>query len=791
MADLADYNARRNFMRTPEPFGAVGRSDPDHLRFVIQQHFSARAHFDLRLEWKGVLMSWAVPEGPSIRTKDRRLAVRTEDHPLDYADFAGVIPEGEYGAGEMTVWDQGIWVPVTEPVEEALAAGELKFRLAGQKLRGGWTLVKLPKGEKDWLWIKERDAGAGTSDIQQDAPDPVLRPKRRTRPGKRAPMPNMVKPMLATAQPAPPEGDDWLHELKYDGYRTLLWQDGDTVRATTRNGHDWTGKYGSIVDAASRLDCKTAIVDGEIVVQDARGASSFAMLQRALADSDDASLIFYGFDLLYLDGRDLTGAPLHARKELLRRLIPVDPSSRLQFSDHSVGNGRAFFAQACRLGLEGIVSKRRDTPYRQSRSTNWIKAKRYDVGRFAVVGFTTKASARHVASLMLAEEGTLAYLGRASSGLSNEWAAKLFDSLGARATEKSPVDAPLPSGGTWIAPGQVVAEVTFRGRTDSGALRQPSLLAVRETTPAGAQPVRRRRLMTDRDLAAVQLTNPDREVFKGSGTTKLDIALYYARVGDVMLPHILHRPVTLIRCTTGKLEDCFYQRHAMLGLPEGVEAIKDTRSKEFLVIRNARGLLGLTQFGAIEFHPWDCRADRLDRPDRFTVDLDPDEALPWSAVASAAFDIRDRLTSVGLSPFVRTTGGKGLHIVVPLERRQGWVEVRAYLRALAQALAADAPRQFVTTSQKAARKGRIFIDMGRTQRGSSATASYSLRARPDFPAAVPLNWTELQHFTNRPIFDRKSAVFRVEQTIGDPWEDLNAAHATISSAARRDVGLKD
>ena len=789
MPDLGPYNAKRRFMQTPEPYGEIGVSDPDNLRFVVQQHFATREHFDLRLEIDGVLRSWAVPEGPSVNTKDKRFAIATEDHPLEYAEFEGEIPADEYGGGKIIVWDHGTWVPVTEPVDEALAAGELKFRLAGTKLKGGWTLVKLPKGDKEWLLIKERDPAVSSLDILAASPGSVLKPKKRKLPGRKAPMPTKISPQLATSQPAPPEGDDWLHEIKHDGYRTLITIDDGAVRAITRNGHDWTDKYRSVVAAATTLDCANAILDGEIVVQDGRGKSFFSLLQRALADHRDDALLYFAFDLLYVNGRDLTGEALTVRKGLLRRLAPSDTQSRIQFSDHTNGSGREMFAQVCRLGLEGVVSKRISAAYQMRRSPDWVKAKRYDVGRFTVVGFTTKASSRHVASLMLAEENSQSYVGRASSGLTNDWAAELFASLSTLASPEPTLDITAPKNAVWLRPSKVTAEITYRGRTERGAVRQASILSVDHAAPISERAAPKRKLMTDRDLAAVRLTNPDREVFVGSGTSKLDIALYYARVGDLMLPHILNRPVTLIRCTTGKIEDCFYQRHAMQGLPEGVEAIKDTKAKEFLVIRNARGLLGLTQFGAIEFHPWDCPADKLGHPDRLTIDLDPDEELDWATVAAAAFQIRDRLAQRSLTAFVRSTGGKGLHLVVPLTGRQAWTPVRAYLKGLAKALAADAPGLFVTSSLKSHRVGRIFVDMGRTSRGSSATASYSLRADPEFPAAVPLDWTELQHFTNRPVYNRKSTIIHVEKAGEDPWHDYEQARSAISKSARHDVGL--
>ncbi len=789
MSKLATYRAKRRFMRTPEPWGIERPSDPDNLTFVIQQHFATRVHFDLRLEWEGTLMSWAIPEGPSVNTRDRRLAIRTEDHPVDYAGFEGEIPEGEYGGGRIVVWDRGIWVPVTDPPDDALDAGELKFRLAGEKLKGGWTLVKLPKGESEWLFIKERDTGARATDILAEAPGSVLKTRKARPPGKVGKLPDRVAPQLASQQATPPTSAGWIHEIKYDGYRSCARIENGNVRILTRNGHDWTEKYTSVAFALAGLDCRSAMIDGEIVVQDGRGATSFTLLQHALAGGRDDELVFYAFDLLFLNGRDLRSEPLTCRKDWLRRLIPNDEAARVQYSDSSDGDGPALFAQACWLGLEGVVSKRADAPYCSGRSPDWIKAKRYDVGRFAVVGFTTKASPRHVASLLLAEEDTLAYVGRVGSGFDNEKAAALFESLRALEVDTATIDAATTKDARWIPTGRMVAEVAFRGRTGAGAVRQASLLKVEDTAPR-PKAAPRRQLVTNRDLAAIRLTNPDREFFDGSGTTKLDIALYYARVGDAMLPQLLDRPVTLIRCTTGRIEDCFYQRHAMQGLPEGVEVVGDPKLKEYLVIRNARGFLGLTQFGTIEFHPWDCRADDLKRPDRFTLDLDPGEGVDWPTLRSAALDLRERLVSVGLTPFVRVTGSKGLHLVVPLKRKQAWTPVKAYLRSFAKTVAEDSPRLFVSTPRIAERKGRIYLDVNRTARGTSAVASYSLRARLAFNSAMTLAWDEVQHSAELPVFDRFSAINRVERGF-NPWDNMADARATINRKARRDVGIID
>lgn len=788
---LDAYNAKRRFMRTPEPFGEVGASDPDALRFVVNHHAAKRAHFDLRLELDGVLMSWAVPEGPSLDPKDKRLAIRTEDHPLAYLSFEGAIPEGEYGAGALRIWDTGTWVPLGDDAAAAFDAGEVKFRLAGARLGGGWMLKKLPDEEKPWLLIKERDPSV----VKRFEIDPApLKSRRLTRPrapGEKAELPKRLSPQLPSPVDSPPERKGWIHEIKFDGYRTLIRKDGEAVKFLTRQGLDWTERYRALIPAIQGLDCKTALLDGEIAAQDARGATSLELLQEALSANRDGDLIFYAFDLVHLDGRDLAELPLMTRKAQLRRLVPVDAMGRVQFSDHVEGDGRALFAQVCRLGLEGVVSKDGASKYRQERVTTWLKAKRFDVATLAVIGFTTKASSRHVASIILAEETEegLRYVGRAGTGLSLDETRSLFKTLEPLTLPRAPLEVPKTPNARFIEPGQFTAEISYRGRTTKNYIRQAAILGVSATIAAPATP-RAKRLITDRDLANIRLTNPDREMFEGSGTTKLDIALYYARVGEVMLPDLMNRPVTLIRCSTGRQEDCFYQRHGFSGLPDGVETMGDSRDEEFLVIKSPKGFLGLPQFGVLEFHPWDCTVEDLDHPDRLTIDLDPGDGVDWTTVVSAAGAVRSHLTVAGMHGFVRMTGGRGTHIVVPLDGSADWTDAKAYLKALAKTLSFEHPRLFTANVAKAARKGRIYIDANRTQYGTSAVASYSLRARAGFPAALPLSWHDLKANAPPTEFLRKKALFHVEKNAAHPWSDFEEARGPITDKARRAVGLK-
>ncbi|HEV2363591.1 MAG TPA: DNA ligase D [Caulobacteraceae bacterium] len=813
MASLDTYKAKRRFSRTPEPSGGVaGEAEPI---YVIQKHHARRLHYDLRLQIGGALKSWAVPEGPCLDPKVRRFAKLVEDHPLDYASFEGRIPKGEYGAGTVIVWDRGSWVTLADP-EAALAAGELKFRLVGEKLSGGWMLKRLADEPTNWLLIKERDPAArplADYDVLLEEPNSVLtgrpvdeappaprkrlpRPKAAQIAGAVAqPMPARWRPQLATPAEAPPGGPGWLHEIKYDGYRTLAFFEGGKARLVTRNGHDWTARYGALAKAFEQLACKNAILDGEIVAQDARGVSSLDLLEQALSSRETHGLTFFAFDLPYLDGYDLSAARLVDRKAALAAVIDplADARSPIQLSEHIEGDGEALFAQASKLGLEGIVSKRADSRYVQARSTSWLKIKRVDVGAFVVIGFLSNAP-RSVSSLILAEErdGELTFAGRVGSGIGEAKARQLFAELSTGERASPVIDTPRIAGARWVEP-RWSAEVGYRSRSTGGAPRAPVFLGFAPRTAARPATAIKPRLVTDRDLAAIRLTNPEREIFAGSGVTKLDIALYYARVGDWLLPEVLRRPLTMVRCPSGALKDCFYQRHAFAGLPEGVETIElaeDGERAAFITVVEPKGFLALAQFGAVEFHLWGCRIDDPEHPDRLVVDLDPDEALPWARVVDAAEILRDRLRRLGFEPFLRTTGGKGLHLVVALTPGHDWPLVKGFAEAFARSMAADAPALFTAVASKERRKGRIYLDYLRNARGASAVASYSLRARPSFPAATPIAWGELRALQGGDAFDRLNVPRRLQSLAADPWDGLGSSATKITPKMRRELGMR-
>lgn len=838
-APLERYRSKRDFSKTQEPPG--GEVAAGTRLFVVQKHAARRLHYDLRLQFGDSLRSWAVPNGPSLDPKARRLAVRVEDHPLEYVDFEAEIPKGQYGAGAMIVWDRGTWIPMGDP-EEAYRKGTIKFRLAGEKLGGGWTLVRLkPKeGERgdNWLLIKERDPYAraeADGDILEERPESVISgrrvedlaepaapvrpaPARRPQPiraatvkgASKAPLLPTIRPQLASPAAAPPEGDDWLHEIKFDGYRTIARLDHGDVRLLTRTGLDWTDRYGRLASAFVDLPCKQTLIDGEIVVQDAQGLSSFSALQDALSEGRTHALTFFAFDLLYLDGYDLREASLSERKRVLAGLLAaaVTPSSALQISEHVAGGGPAFFAQASRLGLEGVIAKRASAPYREGRTRSWLKVKCRQSDDFLVVGFSASEAAGGIGALLLGEpeDGGLRYVGRVGTGFSMTEMKRLHARLDALRAKRATVTLPPEERRkdiVWVRPA-LVAEVEYGNRTADGILRHAVYKGLRldraesaSAAPAPDQPpkVERKRYVTDADLASVWVTNPDREMFGAGGPSKLDLALYYAKVGDWMLPELINRPVSLVRCPTGKSADCFFQRHALSGMPDAIKRIplREEGSKEradYLYIDDARGLLALAQFGAIEFHTWGCRIDQPERPDRLVFDLDPDEGLPWREVVAAARAVGDALRELGLAPFVKTTGGKGLHVVVPIARRHGWPEVRRFCEAFAARQAAVAPKRFTTNMAKRERRGRIFLDYLRNLRSATAVAAYSLRARSGVPASTPLAWSELDAIDHPSDLDYATVPTRLTDDFADPWAEIERAARSLTKEMARKLAIR-
>ncbi len=812
MPSLATYRKKRSFGKTREPRGRLAAGEG--FSFVVQKHAARRLHYDFRLQLDGVLLSWAVPKGPSLDPKVKRLAVQTEDHPVEYGGFEGTIPQGEYGGGTVMIWDQGRWIPEGD-ARESYRNGVLKFRLEGKRLRGSWHLVRTKGtgkagGDKpSWLLFKGSDDEASTTrDITQEDASVVsgrtmpaiarqadrgtpANPRAKDAPpdlatiagARRASFPDAALPcQLARPTLKVPDGDSWFHEIKLDGYRILAHVEGDKVELFTRNGLDWTARFATLARALAKARLGQAVLDGEMVALDERGHSSFQALQNALAeDTRAAELAYFVFDLLYLDGWDLRGCRLDRRKELLRELLAVRASAAIRYSDHLVGNGPAAHAQACQLGLEGLVSKRRDATYRAGRGDAWLKAKCAARQELVVGGFSApRGSRQHLGALLLGvyRKGELRYAGKVGTGFSEASLRELERKL-APLERKDPPFADPPRGVAargvrWLEP-TLVAEIAFAGFTDDGKVRQAVFHGLREDKPAKevrpepAQPV-------ESVADAPAITHPERVLYPDVGITKGQLADYYRKVASAMLPHVANRPLTLVRCPDGQHRSCFYQKHLQRDRVPGLVPVSiraDGKTAQHFFLRDAAGLVGLAQLGVLEVHVWGALADEPEAPDRLVFDLDPAPDVAWPAVVEAAQEVRERMRRLGLESFVKSTGGKGLHVVVPLRRdgaRFGWQPARAFCKAVAQAMAADSPRRYLAVATKAKRAGRIYVDHLRNARGATAVAAYSPRSRPGAPVSVPLAWNELAAFDPGAPYSVLNVAERLRRK--DPWREL-------------------
>jgi len=812
-AALKTYREKRDFARTTEPKGKAARKLRGN-RFVIQKHAARRLHFDFRLELDGVLKSWAVTRGPSLDPADKRLAVRVEDHPVEYGNFEGTIPKGEYGGGTVMLWDEGRWHPQDDP-HDGLKKGLLKFELDGKRLKGGFALVRLPKRGKEtrenWLLVKERDryadpkidpvkewttsvaTGRDFSQIAAGNPDP---PARQSARAKGRP-PQFVAPELATLVTTPPAGDHWLHEIKYDGYRALAAIGGGRVRIFTRSGQDWTAKFAGVARALQDLDVTSVLLDGEIVVLDEKGRSSFARLQHGLKGGK-VPLTYFVFDLLELDGKSLRKEPLVRRKEMLHKLLKSPPDG-IRYSDDVVGRGAEVFAKACRLGLEGIVSKRADSPYVSRRTKSWLKIKCEGNDEFVIGGYrrSTKKG-RAFASLLLGEYigKDLHYRGRVGTGFDEQDLETLGRRLSKLQRKTSPfVDAPheIARDARWVEP-RLVAQIAYAERTREDRLRHPSFLGLRGDKPARSvqsQPVSDMANddSSDPDLAGVALTSPGKVLFAEAGVTKAELAQYLLSVSDRMLPHLADRPLSLVRCPEGTDNECFFQKHTAKGMPRALHAIPVTESDgevaKYLMIDSPSGLVAAAQVGALELHIWGAHADSIEHPDRVVFDLDPDGDVTFADVRTAARDVRKLLETANLQSFALVTGGKGIHVVLPLDASQGWDEVKAFAKGVATKLAETEPQRFTATMSKARRKGRIFIDWLRNERGATAIAPYSPRARGIASVATPVSWSELGRVAHADAFTIPEVKRRVAQLKSDPWKGYFALRQRLSADVLR------
>lgn len=838
---LETYQAKRDFKITSEPRGRKGRATGNS--FVIQKHDATRLHYDFRLEMDGVLKSWAVTKGPSLNPEDKRLAVHVEDHPLSYGDFEGIIPKGQYGGGTVIVWDRGSWTPTGDP-HKAYRKGHMEFELDGEKLKGRWHLVRMhgKPGEKreNWLLIKGDDEEArreGEADILEERPESAKTgrqleevaenpdatwhsrpeggkavatkakaPARKAKSpapqeqdwpkgAKKADMPDFIEMALAKLKPKPPAGEGWIHEIKFDGYRLQVKIENGRVTMLTRGGLDWTEKFGKdLVDAFASLPVETAVIDGELVVERDNGASDFSALQHDLSEGRYDRFVFYAFDLLYLDGYSLLDVSLLERKHLLETVF-ADDSAKLRYSTHFNENGGLVLDHACRLSLEGVVSKQRDSKYISGRNGEWIKSKCSQRQEFVIGGYVPSTAMKNaIGSLAMGyyEDGALKHVGRVGTGYTVATAQLLYERLSAMEMKQNSFDDKLTAeerrGLHYVKP-QLVAEVEFRAWSADGNLRHAAFRGLREDKPA-KDVVREMEKTTAKDLptSAVQLTHPDRIYWPDEGVTKEGLANYYAQVWRLMAPYVVNRPLALLRLPDGiSGHQRFFQKHAWKGMNDHIEEITDPKDKggeKLLRITDFDGLVALVQSAALEIHPWGTTTDNWEKPDMITMDLDPGEDVPWENVIAAAYELKERIEGEGLAAFVKTSGGKGLHVVTPLEPKAGWEDVKGFAKWLADSMSKDDPDRYLATATKAKRDGKIFIDYLRNGRGNTAVAAYSARARPGAAVSMPLEWSELTTEIGPAYFTVDNAPARLDALSKDPWDGFFAAAKPLQKRKR-------
>ena len=831
---LTAYRAKRDFKKTAEPSGARKVQQSASLRFVIQKHAARRLHYDFRLELDGVFKSWAVTRGPSLDPHDKRLAVEVEDHPLDYGDFEGTIPKGQYGGGTVQIWDRGYWKPQGDP-EAMLRKGDLKFELEGEKLHGSWVLVRMRNDKykskrNNWLLIKHHDRyeknASGDAILKKDRsiasgrsmeeieagkgkrPKPFMlkaaaafqrdavwnsskgdaaglrAEKKISRSAKKvAAMPRFVAPQLCELVERPSDAKGWVHEIKFDGYRVQARVEDGKAVLRTRKGLDWTQKFSAIAKAASDLpDC---ILDGEIVALDHNGAPDFAALQAALSDGRTGQLIFFVFDLLFADGEDLRGLPLGERKARLEELLKKHHGKHdalIRYVEHFEIGGAAVLQSACRMSLEGIVSKRIDAPYRSGRVGSWTKAK-CRAGHEVVIGGWSETNGRFRSLLVGVHRGDhLIYAGRVGTGYGKAVVARIFPKIKKQRTAKNPfggINAPKNEREVhWVKP-VLVAEIQFAGWTGDGMVRQAAFKGLREDKPADevvaenpakaettqlAEPKTKSKDAAPKTARApekpqpstvmgVPISHPDKALWPDGGdgkpVTKLDLANYYEVVGDWMMEHLKGRPCSVIRAPDGIGGEHFFQRHAMRGTSSLLNLVTVSGDRQpYLQVDKVEGLAALAQIAACELHPWNCQPGAPDLPGRFVFDLDPAPDLGFDRVVEAALEIKQRLEDVGLVAFCKTTGGKGLHVVTPLavskKEKLGWPEAKAVAREICAQMAADSPDKYLVKMAKKDRTGRIFLDYLRNDRMATAVAPLSPRARDGAPVSMPLVWPQVK-----------------------------------------------
>jgi bifunctional non-homologous end joining protein LigD len=809
---LATYNRKRDFAKTAEPAGTAAPKRAKDLIFMVQKHAATRLHFDFRLELEGTLKSWAVTRGPSLDPADNRLAVRTEDHPMSYATFEGTIPKGEYGGGTVMLWDRGTWEPLPgkDPVK-TLKEGHLHFTLHGERMQGECVMFRLkPRGKEkteNWILKKVNDEFAGSptglidtylrsvktdrtlDEITAGTKAKERKPAaRKSTTGRMATFPKFHEPQKATLVDSVPAGSGWLHEMKYDGYRCLLALAGGKARIYTRTGLDWTDKFPEIAAAAAGIDCEGALLDGEIVALDDKGSTSFSALQQAISEGGRGLTLFL-FDALEIDGEKLEALPNLVRKQRLAALIGKGRPPEILYADHILGKGEQLFEAMCQAGQEGIIAKKADAPYRHARTKNWLKIKCTRRQEFVILGWSeSDKKGRGFRALLLGlhEDGKLRYAGKVGTGFSQSAQLDLRERFDKLSTNEAPAPVPRAEarGAHWVK-AQLVAEIAFAEFTADNVVRHASFLGLRGDKAAkeviAEMPQKTPAPATD----DVTISNPDRVIFPDAKVTKGDLAAYYRDVGAIMAEWTAYRPISLVRCPQGRAKKCFFQKHDSGTFGPHVLHVpireKDGHDEDYLYFEDSAGVVACVQMGAIEFHGWGSKVADVEKADRIVFDLDPDEGLDFALVKKAAKDIRRHMADMGLQTFPMLTGGKGVHVIVPLIPKAEWPEAKDFARRFAMALAEAEPDRFTAELSKAKRKGLIFIDYLRNQRGATAIMPYSARAREGAPVAAPINWEELDDMASGHVFSVKDAAKLLERARSRKLQGWGEAQQVLPS----------